>query len=61
MTDHTITEAVSSSAEFEAALGRLIVSADENGIDPAGSWVCRSDGSDTDWEAVVVELDQTQD
>lgn len=43
--------------EFEAALGQLLRTALENGIDLKGSWEFRSDGDGNDFEIIVYELD----
>jgi hypothetical protein len=55
-TDPTADDDVSSSEEFEAALGRLLLAAFESGVDPRGTWEYRSDGPDADVEVMVVEL-----
>jgi len=55
-TDGTSVDEVSSTAEFEIALGRVIRTALENGVDPTGTWEYRNDGTDADVEVMVVEL-----
>jgi hypothetical protein len=47
--------------EFEAALGRLLFAALENGIDLEGSWVYRSNGEGRDLEVMVYELESDED
>jgi hypothetical protein len=48
---------ITSEEAFEARFSELIVTATQNGIDPLGSWVCRTDGTTHDMEITVVELD----
>ena len=55
-TDDTPDDEVSSTEEFEVALGRVIRTALENGVDPRGTWEYRNDGTDADVEVMVVEL-----
>lgn len=55
-TDFTPDDEISSTEDFEAALGRLLLVALQNGIDPRGSWEYRTDGSGSDVEVMVVEL-----
>lgn len=43
---------------FEAALGQLLESATENGIDPEGSWEYRVENPGRDWEILVIELEK---
>jgi hypothetical protein len=61
MTDHHTGDPtdgeVTTDEAFEAALGRLLLLATQNGIDPLGSWVYRSDQTTTDLEVVVYELE----
>lgn len=54
--EFTSDDELSSSAEFETALGRLVLAALENGIDPRGTWEYRSDDAATDMEVMVIEL-----
>lgn len=54
--EFTADEEISSTAEFESALGRLLLVARRNDVDPRGSWEYRSDGPESDVEVVVVEL-----
>lgn len=56
--DYPFDTAITTSEEFEAALGRLLGAATQNGIDPRGSWVYRDGDSGRDWEALIVELDR---
>lgn len=59
---HTMTsefspsDEMSSVEDFEAALGRLVLAATKNGIDPEGTWEYRTNGSSPDVEVMVVEL-----
>ncbi len=55
-TDDTADDELSSTAEFEIALGRVIRTALENGVDPRGTWEYRNNGTDADVEVMVVEL-----
>ncbi|ELZ32693.1 hypothetical protein DJ71_09270 [Halorubrum sp. E3] len=55
-TDSTPDDEVSSTEEFEAALGRVIRDAFENGVNPRGTWEYRSDRAGADVEVMVVEL-----
>lgn len=56
--DFTIDDTITTADEFEAVLGELLTAATENGFDPEGSWVYRSDGTEQDWEVMVVELEK---
>lgn len=49
--------AVTSAAEFEAALGHLLDTAASAGVDPRGSWEYRGNGTHPDLEVMVVELE----
>jgi hypothetical protein len=42
--------------DFEAALGRAILTARRNDIDPRGSWEYRTDEESPDMEVMIVEL-----
>lgn len=55
-TDSTPDDEVSSTEEFEVALGRVIRAALENDVNPRGTWEYRSDRADADVEVMVVEL-----
>jgi len=55
-TDSTPDDELSTTTDFEAALGRVILAARRNDIDPRGAWEYRSDGPGPDVEVVVVEL-----
>lgn len=46
--------------DFEAALGRLIVTAIESDVDPSGSWVYRTKDEPTDVEVMILELDDRE-
>lgn len=54
--DYTSDDDISSTEDFEAALGRLLLVALRNDIDPRGTWEYRTDGSTSDVEVMVVEL-----
>jgi hypothetical protein len=54
--DFTPDDEIASTKEFEAALGRVILAALENDIDPRGTWEYRTDGMGSDMEVMVVEL-----
>lgn len=55
-TDDTSDDEISSTEEFEVALGRVLRDALENGVDPRGTWEYRSDDPGSDVEVMVVEL-----
>lgn len=55
-TDGTSDDEISSTEEFEVALGRVLRDALENGVDPRGTWEYRTDDSGSDVEVMVVEL-----
>jgi hypothetical protein len=58
MTDRPWTDDVTSPAAFSNALEQLLIAADDNGVDPLGSWVCDTDDdAKPDYEIVVYELD----
>jgi len=54
--DFTSDDEPSSTEEFEAALGRVILDALENGVDPRGTWEYRTDETNSNVEVMVVEL-----
>lgn len=54
--DFTADDDISSTDDFEDALGRLLLAALRNDIDPRGSWAYRTDGPTSDVEVMVVEL-----
>lgn len=54
--DSTADDEISSTDEFEAALGRVVLGALENGVDPRGTWEYRTDGTNSDVEVMIVEL-----
>ncbi|WP_434521475.1 hypothetical protein [Halorubrum sp. AS12] len=54
--DFTSDDEISSTEEFETALGRVILAALENGVDPRGTWEYRANGTNSDVEVMVVEL-----
>jgi hypothetical protein len=56
-TDPTSDDEISTTKEFEAALGRVILAALENGVDPRGAWEFRNGEAGSDVEVMVVELD----
>jgi hypothetical protein len=47
---------ITTSAAFSNTLQDLLLAADANGVEVAGAWECRSNGSVPDWEAVITEL-----
>jgi len=47
---------LTSPEDFDDALYNLLHAALQNGIDPRGAWEYRTDGTSTDWEVMVVEL-----
>ncbi|WP_423750702.1 hypothetical protein [Salinirarus marinus] len=55
-TDFTSDDEMSSTEDFEAALGRVILTALQNNVDPRGTWEYRTDGTSSDMEVMVVEL-----
>lgn len=54
-TDFTDDE-MSSTTDFETALGNVILTALQNDIDPWGTWEYRTDRPDSDTEVMVVRL-----
>lgn len=55
-TDFTPDDEMSSTEDFEAALGGVILAAIRNDVDPRGTWEYRTDGPISDVEVMVVEL-----
>ncbi|GAB7013237.1 hypothetical protein [Halolamina salina] len=55
-TDSTSNEEITTTEDFEAALGRVILAGLENDIDLQGAWEYRTDGEMPDMEVMVVEL-----
>lgn len=55
-TDSTSNDEMATADDFEAALGRAILTAHRNDIDPRGSWEYRSDEGNPDMEVMIVEL-----
>lgn len=47
---------ITTEAEFNEAVKRLLNGANRNGIDVLGGWPCRNGDERPDWEVVVVEL-----
>lgn len=56
--DYGFDDEVTSADEFSDALGQLLSSAANNGVDVSGSWVYRDGTAPSDWEMMVVELEQ---
>ena len=56
MTTDFTDDKISSTADFEAAINRVILTALENDIDPRGTWEYRTKERDSDMEVMVVEL-----
>jgi hypothetical protein len=52
---------ITSSEDFEAALGDLLRAALNNGVDPEGAWEYRTNNNGTDWEVMVLELQNHDD
>lgn len=44
--------------EFRDALRDLVLRSHENGVSVLGGWECDGDGTGTDFEMVIVELDR---
>lgn len=55
-TDFISDDEMSSTADFEAALSQVILTALKNDIDPWGTWEYRTDGPSADTEVMVVRL-----
>lgn len=55
-TSDPIDEPIESADDFESALHRLLVLAEQNDVDPIGAWEYRNGQSVSDWEVVVTEL-----
>lgn len=58
MTRDYIDGDITMEAEFEAALGQLLLQAAQNEIDPSGSWVYRNGQIAPDMEVMVYELEK---
>ncbi|MFC7042606.1 hypothetical protein [Halonotius sp. GCM10025705] len=56
MSDPPWEDAPTTDAEFKTALDKLIVAAETNDIDIAGSWVYDGDAAATNWEVLMYEL-----
>ncbi|WP_336326531.1 hypothetical protein [Halovenus sp. HT40] len=54
--DFNSDDEMSSTADFEAALGQVILTALQNDIDPWGTWEYRTDEANSDTEVMVIEL-----
>lgn len=52
-------EAITTTEEFETALGNLLLAAISNDINPRGTWTYRNSDGEPDWEAMVVELEKS--
>jgi len=48
---------ITSEEDFKATLSELITIAQQNGVDPLGSWVCRDGETVHDVEVMIFELD----
>lgn len=55
-TDFTFDGNISSPEDFEAALDRLVLAAQQNDVDLRGTWDFRTDGAAPDMEVMIVEL-----
>lgn len=56
MTNNFSSDEMSSTADFETALGQVIRTALQNDIDVWGTWEYRTEGPDSDTEVMVIEL-----
>lgn len=57
MKDDQWADVVTTTAEFNAAIERLLIAAEQNDINPRGSWVCDSeDELQGSYETVIIEL-----
>lgn len=56
MSDTPWEDAPTTDAEFKTVLNKLIVAAETNDIDIAGSWVYNADAAATNWEVLMYEL-----
>lgn len=54
--DFSSDDEMSSTEEFETALGRVILTALDSDIDPWGTWEYCTDGANSDAEIMVVRL-----
>lgn len=61
MTRNFIDGDITTDAEFDAALGQLLLEAVRNDIDPRGTWVYRNGQTIPDWEIMVLELASKDD
>jgi len=61
MTREFIDGPITTDAEFDAALGQLLLESIRNDIDPRGSWVYRNDWKTLDLEVMVFELAKEAD
>jgi hypothetical protein len=52
---------ITSAEAFEAALGELLRAALDNGVDPEGAWEYRTNDNGTDWEVMVLKLQNNDD
>jgi hypothetical protein len=59
--DNSSDEAVTTEAEFEAALTALLTTAHENGVSIGKPWLCQTDDGGPEWEATIVEIDGATD
>lgn len=51
-------ESITTSAEFETVLDKLLAAAETNDIDTRGSWVCDDNGTSIELEVVIYELEE---
>lgn len=52
---------ISSEAELNEALKRLLVRAHKGGIDVEGGWECRNGPEYPDWDVLVTAVEKRQD
>lgn len=56
MTAHFTADDISSTTDFDTALGQLLLTAQQNGIDFRGAWEYRTNAETSDVEVVITEL-----
>lgn len=55
-TDSPSNDEITTTEDFEAALGQIILAALQNDINPQGAWEYRTEEETPDMEVMVVEL-----
>lgn len=61
MTHNYINGDITTDAEFDTALGQLLLNATRNDVDPRTSWVYRNGQTAPDWEVMILELTNKND